>query len=139
MPLFDVQCESKHTQEILLKPTEPVPDCPCGAPRKKLPSLVARTSARWGDCSMGGVNGHYDASLGGSYRNSMERDALMKAKGVVHLDDVGGDAAVDAHFDRQKRAEKANDNYMATYQTVMKETQDPILSMTKATEAKELT
>lgn len=137
MPLFDIRCSNGHTKEILLKGSDSVPDCECGAPRKKLPSLVAKTAGRWGDCAFGSsVNGHYDASLGASYKNSMERDALMKAKGVVHLDDVGGDNAIDDHFNRQRAKEKESTDYMNKYNSVLKETHDPVTAMSVAQESK---
>ena len=48
--------------------------------------MVARTAAKWGDNS---VNGVYDRGLGARYRNSQEREAIMKAKGLIHESDLG--------------------------------------------------
>jgi len=136
MPIYEHRCPEGHITENLYKNRPEIVSCRCGKDAKIIPSLFARTPGLFGDCSMGGVNGHYDASLGASYKNSMERDALMKAKGVVHLDDVGGDSAIDDHFNRQRAKEKESTDYMNKYNSVLKETHDPVTAMSVAQESK---
>jgi hypothetical protein len=64
----------------------------------------------------------------------MERDAIMKAKRVVHYDDLGGDSFADSYADKEKARNAETDSYLSNYDKIMKETSDPILSMAKARE-----
>jgi putative FmdB family regulatory protein len=141
MPLYDFRCSQHGRFEDLVPASQDSLPCPkCSQPSRKMISMPARTSGRWGDCSgSGGVNGYYDKALGASYSNSMERDAIMKAKNLIHLEDLGGDSFMDSHFEKEKARNAATDSYLDNYDKIMKETSDPILSMQKARETSNTT
>ena len=89
MPLFDYFC-GKHVHEALFLPKEEIPNqiqCPeCGQLALKQLSMPASTPGRWGDqTGKYGVNGFFDRGLGARYHTSMERDAIMDAKGLAPL------------------------------------------------------
>lgn len=133
MPLYETRCPNGHITEDLYKTRPETITCRCGETSTIILSLNARTSGRWGDNGMGGgVNGYYDKAMGASYHTSMERDALMAKKGFVHLDDIGGDDAVDRWFDNEKNKNAKTDKYLNHYEAVMKETGDPIDAMERA-------
>ena len=84
--------------------------------------MPARTSARWGDCGGAhGVNGTYDRGLGATYHNSMEREAIMKAKGLVSLEDVGGDHFVQDRLSAEQRTKAEQDKVLSSYHTKVTE------------------
>lgn len=122
MPLMNYKCKScGHIEEELVK--RPVPqslDCvQCGAPapRVEVGYLIAKTPGRWGDqTGKYGVNGHYDYGLGATYHNSMEKERIMKSKGLIPLSDLGTHAWDDAQDRARVKAGKRAtlvDNYNA--------------------------
>ena len=89
MPMFDYFC-GEHVYEALFLPKEDVPaqiKCPeCGKLALKQMSMPANTPGRWGDqTGKYGVDGFFDRGLGARYHTSMERDAIMDAKGLAPL------------------------------------------------------
>jgi hypothetical protein len=81
-----------------------------------IPSLIAQTSLRWGDnTGRFGVNGFYDRGLGATYHNTVERDQIMKRKGLVPLDEIGGDAELDRRIEKQKTDAKKAEVYTNTF------------------------
>jgi len=78
--------------------------CGVEAPRLHV-YRIAKTPGRWGDqTGKYGVNGYYDKGLGATYHSSMEREKIMKAKGLVSLEDY------DQHMwedETEKRVAKA--------------------------------
>ena len=86
--------------------------------------MPARTSARWGDSGTGAasnVQGTYDRGLGVTYHNSMEREAIMKAKGLVSLEDVGGDHFVQDRLSAERRTKAEQDKVLSSYHTKVTE------------------
>ena len=91
MPLFEYECPDQHVTEVLLRVREIPPSmvCSCGQLARKIISAPAFTPGRWGDqTGTYGVNGYYDKSLGATYSNSMQRDRIMKRKGLVRQEDL---------------------------------------------------
>lgn len=120
MPLKDLMCwKCRKVEEVLVKMDSEPKDCEmCGTPRKFLPSAPAKTSMKWGDNGMGAssnINGIYDRGLGATYYNSMERDALCKAKGLVPLSEVGGDSFVEKRLSTEIEVKAQQDKVMQTY------------------------
>lgn len=62
----------------------------CGNDLRKMVTAPARTPNRWGD-TLGGVNGFYDRGLGASYQNSVEREKIMKQRGLISTEDLPDD------------------------------------------------
>ena len=91
MPLFEYECPDQHVTEVLLRTQEIPPSmiCSCGQLASKIVSAPAWTPGRWGDqTGRYGVNGHYDKSLGATYSTSMQRDRIMREKGLVSQEDL---------------------------------------------------
>ena len=119
MPLRDFKCPKGHVTERLLKMSDDRTqvDCQsCSQTAYLMVSLIASTSLRWGDCTgKFGVNGHYDRGLGATYHNSMEREALMKAKGLVTWEEAGGDASYDSYKQNHLEKQLGADAYLETF------------------------
>lgn len=120
--MIDFLCKYEERPSHVICKVHDLP-APC------VPAAPAFTPGRWGD-----TRGHYSSTLGTFVENSVERDKIMKKKGLVHLDDLGGDSFVDSHFDKQRAASAGTDDYLKTYDTIYKETRDPVLAMSKAQE-----
>ncbi len=54
-------------------------------------STIARTPNRWGD-----TNGGYSRALGVHYNTSQDLERAARAKGMVHMDDMGKHGFMDA-------------------------------------------
>lgn len=117
MPIFDYRCEEHGiTMDLIKWPPPAVGICAtCGGSAKLVPSMPARTSGRWGDG--GNINGTFDRGLGARYHSTMEKEKIMKAKGLVSLEDLKRDyvedrlesdraenAKIDAFTDRWHKA-----------------------------------
>ena len=132
MPIYSYRCSENHTVDYMCKYEDRPNEIICkihNVPALNVPAIPAFTPGRWGD-----TRGHYSSTLGTYVENSVERDKIMKKRGLVHLDDLGGDTYVDSYFDKQKAKNAATDKYLETYDTIYKETNDPVLSMEKAQE-----
>lgn len=119
MPLYDFKCNKHGKFEDLVSFSTTTLPCPkCNEPAVKMICMPARTSGRWGDCGgTHGVNGTYDRGLGATYHNSMEREAIMKAKGLISLDDVGGDNFVSDRFASEIKIKAEQDAILESYHT----------------------
>lgn len=121
MPLRDTICLKCNTIKEVLVKMNALPDtCECGTQKIFALPLIARTSARWGDSGTGAasnVNGTYDRGLGATYHNSMEREAIMKAKGLISLEDVGGDNFVSDRFASEIKIKAEQDAILESYHT----------------------
>jgi hypothetical protein len=92
--------------------------CECGERKIFAVSMPAKTSMRWGDSGCGAssnINGVFDRGLGTTYKNSMERDAICKAKGLIPLSDVGGDHFVADRLSAEKDIKAKQDAILASY------------------------
>lgn len=104
-------------EEVLVKMDAEPPVCKeCGSERKFLISMPAKTSGRWGDnTGKYGVNGCFDRGLGATYYNSMEREAICKAKGLIPLSDVGGDNFVEKRLTEEAQIKRDQDRILQSY------------------------
>lgn len=123
MPIYEYACKSGHITERLFKMDarpETVACSHCSNVASSVISLIAFTPLRYGDCTgKYGVNGFHDRGLGATYHNSMERDALMKKKGLISWEEAGGDAAYDRYKTAQIATAKGQDAYLETFDTVV--------------------
>jgi len=55
----------------------------CGGDSEKLVDMPAKTPARWGDS-----HGYYDRGLGMYVENSMQKEQILKDRGLVHVDEA---------------------------------------------------
>lgn len=118
MPLYEFKCPKSHVTERLFKIDAKPPSvpCKCGLEAAPMVSLIAFTPARYGDqTGKYGVNGFYDRGLGATYHNSMEREAIMKAKGLVTWEEAGGDKAYDSHKENWIHEQLEADAYLDTF------------------------
>ena len=117
--LRDEACLTCNTiTEVLCKWDAEVATCLCGTKKIVLVSMPAKTAMRWGDSGCGAssnVNGVFDRGLGTTYKNSMERDAICKAKGLVPLSEVGGDHFVNDRLSAEKDMKAKQDAVLASY------------------------
>lgn len=123
MPLFDYFC-GEHVHEALFLPKEEVPDsidCPqCGKLALKQLSMPANTPGRWGDqTGKYGVDGFFDRGLGARYQTSMQREAIMEAKGLVSTNDFDKHHVEDT-LQKQVAHEKQADANLARYKSNLK-------------------
>lgn len=109
MPMMLYTCSGcdRSFEELVPHPAPDAIDCiMCGVEAPRLHVYrIAKTPGRWGDqTGKYGVNGYYDKGLGATYHSSMEREKIMKAKGLVSLEDY------DPHMwedETEKRVAKA--------------------------------
>ncbi len=92
MPMMLYTCSGcdRSFEELVPHPAPDAIDCiMCGVEAPRLHVYrIAKTPGRWGDqTGKYGVNGYYDKGLGATYHSSMEREKIMKAKGLVSLED----------------------------------------------------
>ena len=123
MPLFDYFC-GEHVHEALFMPKEEVPHsikCPkCGETSVKQLSMPANTPGRWGDqTGKYGVDGFYDRGLGARYQTSMQREAIMDAKGLASASDFDKDIVEDS-MQRQMEYQNQQDKNLARYKANLK-------------------
>ena len=123
MPLLDYFC-GEHVNEALFLPREEVPDsikCPqCGELALKQLAMPALTPGRWGDqTGKYGVDGFYDRGLGARYQTSMQREAIMEAKGLVSTNDFDKHHVEDT-LQKQLAHEKQSDANLARYKSNLK-------------------
>ena len=123
MPIYEYRCHNNHITERLFKMDarpETVACSHCSNVASSIVSLIAFTPLRYGDCTgKYGVDGFHDRGLGATYHNSMERDAIMKQKGLISWEEAGGDAAYDRYKTTQIATARGQDAYLATFDTVV--------------------
>ena len=123
MPLFDYFC-GEHVHEALFLPKEEVPDsikCPqCGELAPKQLAMPASTPGRWGDqTGKYGVDGFFDRGLGARYQTSMQREAIMEAKGLAPESSFGKHHVEDT-LQRQAAHQSQQDANLARYKANVK-------------------
>lgn len=99
MPMYEykcVQCNRRFEELFKVADCPTVLECMCGGLADRAVSLIANTAARWGDS-----HGYYDRGLGSYVENSQHRERLMKAKGVVSMEDYSTNYAEDKLEDRE--------------------------------------
>lgn len=119
MPIHDYVCiKCENVQEKFIKMSQ-VNDtflCECGTELKRMMSLPAKTSGKWGDqTGKWGVNGFYDRGLGATYYTSAEREKIARAKGLVPLEDVGGDSFIENRFAAEQSIKAQQDKILQDY------------------------
>ena len=123
MPIREFKCANGHITERLLKMSDDRTETncqSCNQTASSIVSLIAFTPLRYGDCTgKYGVNGFHDRGLGATYHNSMERDAIMKQKGLISWEEAGGDAAYDRYKTTQIATARGQDAYLETFDTVV--------------------
>lgn len=119
MPIYDYACYTcKEIKERFVKHSDKdTQACTCGKGMVRLVSAPAKTAARWGDCSYkdSGINGRFDRGLGAYYKNTMERDAICKAKGLIPLEDVGGDSFIENRMAAELNIKAEQDKILQSY------------------------
>jgi hypothetical protein len=73
---------------------------------------------KWGVSGMkapSNVNGFFDRGLGATYYNSMEREKIAKSKGLVPLEDVGGDSFIDNRMAAELNIKAQQDKILNDY------------------------
>lgn len=121
MPIKEAACyECKTVEDLLVRMSEvsnPPPSCPvCSGSRSYLVSAPQKTAGKWGDqTGKFGVNGFYDRGLGATYYNNDQRDRIAKAKGLIPLDAVGGDAFVEKRMTAEMNIKAEQDKILQSY------------------------
>ena len=88
----------------------------CDSPLHSLVSAPAKTAGKWGDqTGKWGVNGFFDRGLGATYYNSMEREKIAKSKGLVPLEDVGGDSFIENRMSAELNIKAQQDKILNDY------------------------
>lgn len=120
MPIHDYIClECEKVEEKFVKMSQVGDDMPCSTCSKimkKMISAPAKTSGRWGDqTGKWGVNGFYDRGLGATYYTSAERDKIARSKGLVPLEDVGGDSFIENRMAAELSIKSQQDKILQDY------------------------
>ena len=128
MPVFAFRCiECGSKFEKLMKHSERetfVENNVCGCDGELVVGMTApaRTQGRWGEnTGTYGVNGCFDPQLGAVYYNSMEREAIMREKGLILESDLGDRHAVDDQLREQMSEDKHLDQLSKTYKSKLME------------------
>ena len=61
------------------------------------------------------MNGFFDRGLGASYHTSMEREKIARSKGLIPLEDVGGEAFIDNRLSQEKSIKDEQDRILRAY------------------------
>jgi hypothetical protein len=102
---------------------------------KRMMSLPAKTSGKWGDqTGKWGVNGFYDRGLGATYYTSAEREKIARSKGLVPLEDVGGDSFIENRFSAERNIREQQDKILQDYKDKVKEYGGSIQAKVRAIE-----
>lgn len=120
MPIHDYACfDCEKIEEKFIKMSqvnEAMSCSSCGKEMKRMMSLPAKTAGKWGDqTGKWGVNGFYDRGLGATYYTSAEREKIARSKGLVPLEDVGGDSFVDNRLSAEKSIREQQDKILQQY------------------------
>jgi len=122
MPLYDYKCPDGHVTEVLLRVNE-IPKamvCHCGQLALKQIGMPALTPGRWGDqTGTYGVNGYYDKSLGATYSNSMQRDKIMRKKGLIRKEDLPQHFIEDT-MEKEAKQSKQHEQNVKTFKSNLK-------------------
>ena len=139
MPIHDYACfECEKIEEKFIKMSQinDVMSCStCGTEMKRMMSLPAKTSGKWGDqTGKWGVNGFYDRGLGATYYTSAEREKIARSKGLVPLEDVGGDSFIENRFSAERNIREQQDKILQDYKDKVKEYGGSIQAKVRAIE-----
>jgi hypothetical protein len=119
MPIHDYAClDCNKIEEKFIKMSQvnDTFDCSCGKPMKRLMSAPAKTAGKWGDqTGKWGVNGCFDRGLGATYYTSAEREKIARSKGLVPLEDVGGDSFVENRMSAELNIKAEQDKILQSY------------------------
>jgi putative FmdB family regulatory protein len=121
MPIYDYMCYTckKQTDRLVKFENKDIQYCSvCDDRLKTLVSAPAKTAMKWGVSGMraaSNVNGVFDRGLGATYYNSMEREKIAKSKGLVPLEDVGGDSFIDNRMAAELNIKAQQDKILADY------------------------
>jgi len=125
MPIHDyvcVTCENVQEKFIKMSQVNDTFTCQCGTELKRLMSVPAKTAGKWGDqTGKWGVNGFYDRGLGATYYTSAEREKIARAKGLVPLEDVGGDSFIENRFVAEMNIKAEQDKILQDYKNKVAE------------------
>ncbi len=139
MPIHDYACfDCEKIEEKFIKMSqvnEAMSCSSCGKEMKRMMSLPAKTAGKWGDqTGKWGVNGFYDRGLGATYYTSAEREKIARAKGLVPLEDVGGDSFVENRFAAEKSIREQQDKILQEYKNKVTEYGGSIQAKVRAIE-----
>lgn len=139
MPIHDYacfDCEKIEEKFIKMSQVNDVMSCSiCGKEMKRMMSLPAKTAGKWGDqTGKWGVNGFYDRGLGATYYTSAEREKIARAKGLVPLEDVGGDSFVENRFAAERSIREQQDKILQEYKNKVSEYGGSIQAKVRAIE-----
>lgn len=138
MPLFDYICYTckKQTDRLCKYENKDAQTCKdCDSPLHSLVSAPAKTAGKWGDqTGKWGVNGCFDRGLGATYYTSMERERIAKSKGLVPLEDVGGDSFVEKRMSAELNIKAEQDKVLQSYKDKVAEYGGSIQAKVRAIE-----
>jgi len=122
MPMYKIVCATcSYEDEELLKLSERESflaenECSCGGALSFGLTVISKTAGRWGDTGLAGstINGVYDHQLGCWYSTSMERDKILKERGLISESDLPS-GFVDDKIREQANEDRKFDNMSKTY------------------------
>jgi len=107
----------------------------CDSPLRSLVSAPAKTAGKWGDqTGKWGVNGCFDRGLGATYYTSAERERIAKSKGLVPLEDVGGDSFIEKRMSAELNIKAEQDKILQSYKDKVAEYGGSIQAKVRAIE-----
>jgi hypothetical protein len=138
MPIYDFICYTckKQTDRLCKFENKDAQTCKdCDSPLHSLVSAPAKTAGKWGDqTGKWGVNGCFDRGLGATYYTSMERERIAKSKGLVPLEDVGGDSFVEKRMSAELNIKAEQDKILQSYKDKVEEYGGSIQAKVRAIE-----
>lgn len=138
MPMYDFICYTckKQTDRLCKFENKESQTCKdCDSPLHSLVSAPAKTAGKWGDqTGKWGVNGCYDRGLGATYYNSMDRERIAKSKGLIPLEDVGGDSFVEKRMSAELNIKAEQDKILQSYKDKVSEYGGSIQAKVRAIE-----
>lgn len=138
MPMYDFICYTckKQTDRLCKFENKDAQTCKdCDSPLHSLVSAPAKTAGKWGDqTGKWGVNGCFDRGLGATYYNSMDRERIAKSKGLIPLEDVGGDSFVEKRMSAELNIKAEQDKILQSYKDKVSEYGGSIQAKVRAIE-----
>lgn len=138
MPIYDFICYTckKQTDRLCKFENKEEQTCKdCNSPLHSLVSAPAKTAGKWGDqTGKWGVNGCFDRGLGATYYNSMDRERIAKSKGLVPLEDVGGDSFIEKRMSAELNIKAEQDKILQSYKDKVSEYGGSIQAKVRAIE-----
>lgn len=138
MPMYDFICYTckKQTDRLCKFENKDAQTCKdCDSPLHSLVSAPAKTAGKWGDqTGKWGVNGCFDRGLGATYYTSMDRERIAKSKGLVPLEDVGGDSFVEKRMSAELNIKAEQDKILQSYKDKVSEYGGSIQAKVRAIE-----